>query len=82
MNNIFLNRFLFQFLELTKTENINLLQKFTQSPIPIIENVGNKKRKERNIRKTVKTKTKKWIEKKIIKFNMMPPPSPSNNKIF
>ena len=47
MNNIFLNRFLFQFLELTKTENINFLQKFTQSPIPIIQNVGNKKGKKK-----------------------------------
>ena len=39
---------LFQFLELTTTENMNFLQKFTQSAIPTIQNVGNQKRKERN----------------------------------
>lgn len=31
----FKNRILFQFLELTKAENLNILQKFTQSTIPI-----------------------------------------------
>ena len=51
------NRFIFQVLELTTTENIDFLEEFRKSTILIFQNIGNNKGKKK--KSTIKTSTNK-----------------------
>ena len=57
------NRFLFQVLELTTTENINFLEEFRKSTILIFQNIDNNKGKKKKSTKTTSTKNKKATTK-------------------
>lgn len=61
---------MFQFLELTKAENLNILQNFTQSTIPIKK----APKKEKNIVKIVTNKQKLNKLKKNLTLSLPPPP--------
>ena len=51
------NRFIFQVLELTTTENIDFLEEFRKSTILIFQNIGNNKGKKK--KSTITTSTNK-----------------------
>lgn len=57
------NRFLFQVLELTTTENINFLEEFRKSTILIFQNIGNNKGKKKKSTKTTSTNKQKGNNK-------------------
>ena len=79
------NRFLFQVLELTTTENINFLEEFRKSTSLIFQNIGNNKGKKKNQLKqhqqTNKKATIKWR-----KIDITPPTTifcnDKNNKLI
>ena len=57
------NRFLFQVLELTTTENINFLEEFRKWTILIFQNIDNNKGKKKKSTKTTSTKKQKGNNK-------------------
>ena len=57
------NRFLFQVLELTTTENINFLEEFRKSTSLIFQNIGNNKGKKKKSTKTTSTNKQKGNNK-------------------
>ena len=57
------NRFLFQVLELTTTENIKFLEEFRKSTILIFQNIGNNKGKKKKSTITASTNKQKGNNK-------------------
>ena len=79
------NRFLFQVLELTTTENINFLEEFRKPTILIFQNIDNNKGKKKKSTKTTSTKNKKATTK-WRKIDIIPPTTifcnDKNNKLI